>query len=106
MEVRIANKENFLVCEIELEKPITPEDIESILEKIPSAGPEGIIISGRIPMWLLGAIVHHCHPRPWVAVFDPRLNAGVIVASHTPERGVGDLVPLGDEEEKREGGQQ
>lgn len=80
---------------------ITPEELTKILdavaEAVPAGGTEGIILSGRLPVWAYGALVHYFHPRPWVATFDPRLGGGVVVATHTSEVAVGDVVPVGDE---------
>lgn len=47
-------------------------------------GSKGVVISGRGPVWLFAALVHHYHPSAWVATFDPRLGA-VVVESHSPK---------------------
>jgi len=82
---------------------ITPEELRKVLdaveEAVPAGGTEGIIISGRLPVWAYGALVHYFHPRPWVATFDPRLGGGVVVVTHTSEIAVGDVVPVGDDSE-------
>ncbi len=55
----------------------------------------GLIISGRGPVWLYAHLVHRAHPFAWVAVFDPRLNAGVVVMNHIPDGpNVGSLVSV------------
>jgi len=82
---------------------ITPEELRKVLdavaEAVPAGGTEGIIISGRLPVWAYGALVHYFHPRPWVATFDPRLGGGVVVMTHVSEVAVGDVVPVGDDSE-------
>jgi len=82
---------------------ITPEELRKVLnavaEAVPAGGTEGIIISGRLPVWVYGALVHYFHPRPWVATFDPRLGGGVVVMTHVSEVAVGDVVPVGDDSE-------
>lgn len=82
---------------------IKPQQLPALLSKIKSiiegGGEEGIILSGRLPVWAYGALVHYFHPRPWVATFDPRLGAGVVVASHHPDFKVGDVVPVEDAEQ-------
>jgi CRISPR-associated protein Csx3 len=55
----------------------------------------GVVISGRAPIWLYGHLVHRLHPTPWVACFDPRMDAGVVVASHSAEARVGQVIPVG-----------
>ena len=77
---------------------ITPEELTKVLEavanSVPAGGTEGIILSGRLPVWAYGALVHYFHPRPWVATFDPRLGGGVVVATHVACVAVGDVVPV------------
>lgn len=77
---------------------ITPEELTKVVEAVekvaPAGGTEGIILSGRLPVWAYGALVHYFHPRPWVATFDPRLGGGVVVMTHTNEVAVGDVVPV------------
>jgi CRISPR-associated protein Csx3 len=54
---------------------------------------QGIILSGRIPHWLLTGAVLAYTGQPWVAVYQPQLqHQAVVVASRTGERPVGALV--------------
>ena len=55
---------------------------------------QGVILSGRGPIWLYAFLVHHYHPTPWIGVFDPRLGGAVIVQSHSPGFKAGDLFEL------------
>lgn len=71
-----------------------PELVQAVEERVPAGGTEGVILSGRLPVWAFAALAHLFHPRPWVATFDPRLGGGVVVASHVPEVHVGQVVPL------------
>lgn len=71
-----------------------PELVQAVSSKVPAGGTEGVILSGRLPVWAFAALAHHFHPRPWVATFDPRLGGGVVVASHVPDVHVGQVVPL------------
>lgn len=70
---------------------ITPFDLPQLLEKIPSINPKGIVIGGRLPVWVYGTIIHHLHPSTWVAIFDPRLG-GIVVMTHTTERTIGEII--------------
>ena len=84
----------FILVEFELDPPvITPEELKGITPPAVPVG-NGVIISGRGPIWLYGAVIHHFHPASWVAVFDPRLGGGVVVESHIPEVQVGDVIRL------------
>ncbi|MEM4204917.1 MAG: CRISPR-associated ring nuclease Crn3/Csx3 [Candidatus Methanomethylicaceae archaeon] len=74
---------------------LNPSELEELISKLPQAGGhEGVIISGRIPVWGYAAIVHHFHPRPWVCTYEPRLGKGVVVMSHTPNYKIGDLIEV------------
>jgi CRISPR-associated protein Csx3 len=71
-----------------------PQLLETVANKLPAGGEEGIIISGRLPVWAFSALVHYFHPRPWVATFDPRLGGGVIVETHTRDMPIGKIIPV------------
>lgn len=71
----------------------SPEDLKS-LDFPPIPRGKGVVISGRGPVWLFGALVHHFHPTPFVATFDPNQNGGVIVQSHSKNWAVGDVIPV------------
>ena len=63
---------------------ISPCDIPEAINALPHIdGTKGVIISGRGPVWFIGALLHHLHVTRWSATFDPRLGA-VVVASHHP----------------------
>jgi len=71
-----------------------PELVQAVEERVPAGGTEGVILSGRLPVWAFAALAHHFHPRPWVATFDPRLGGGVVVQTHVSGVNVGQVVPL------------
>lgn len=77
---------------------INPSDIPALIQSlpVPAGGTDGIILSGRMPVWAFAALTHHFHPRPFVATFDPRLAGGVVVASHTDGVNVGDVLDISD----------
>jgi len=85
---------NAVLVEFEIEGGITtPQEAFSVsLPEVPSA--KGVVVSGRGPVWLYGRLVHHFHPARWVAVFDPRLNGAVVVASHWPEVKPGEVLKI------------
>ena len=55
-----------------------------------------MVISGRLPIWAYVTLSHvFGHARLGVATFDPRLGAGVMVATHSPRvPSAGTLVPV------------
>ena len=54
-----------------------------------------VIVEGRAPIWRYGMALHLLHGSPAAAVafYDPRLGA-VVVASHSPEWQVGQVVDV------------
>ena len=90
------------VLEFELTNPLIPADlpraVKAATDALPAGGREGVVISGRGPVWLFAALTHEYHPRPFVATYDPRLGGGVVVESHTPDRKVGEVVALDEAE--------
>jgi CRISPR-associated Csx3 family protein len=71
-----------------------PQLLEAVANNLPAGGEEGVIISGRLPVWAFSALIHYFHPRPWVATFDPRLGGGVVVATHARDVSVGEIIPV------------
>lgn len=54
----------------------------------------GVIIKGSMPQWLISYYTHILHPTRFIAVYDPRINAAVVVATHAKEQSVGNLIKL------------
>lgn len=52
----------------------------------------GVVISGRAPIWLYAYFVHELHPTKWVACYDPRLSGGVVVATHSNQTSIGQII--------------
>ncbi|MHA1832374.1 MAG: CRISPR-associated ring nuclease Crn3/Csx3 [Candidatus Baldrarchaeia archaeon] len=79
---------------------ILPQQLPSLLAKVATTltpereGTEGVVISGRLPVWAYAALTHQLHPFKWVGTFEPRMGKAVIVASHTPTVNVGDVVEI------------
>ncbi len=56
----------------------------------------GVILSGPLPRWAFAALTVHFLPLArWVAVYDPALDASVVVGSRSSAMAVGDLLPGG-----------
>ena len=65
---------------------LDPSELPAIMEYAATLGidgTKGVVISGRGPVWLFGALLHQLHVTRWSATFDPRQGA-VVVASHHP----------------------
>lgn len=54
---------------------------------------QGVVLSGRAPIWLYSYLVHKCYPSAWVACHDPRLGA-VVVATHSRQAQIGQVLPI------------
>ena len=65
--------------------------------EIPSEKPA--IIEGLMPIWMGQRLVaEYVHKAPVLAMYDPRMKAGVVVATHTEKFRVGDLIEVKPEE--------
>ena len=87
--------EGFAVVEIELpNQSCEPSDLKEL--ELPNGlnHQEGIVFSGRGPVWLFGCLVHQAHIFKWVGTFDPRLGGAVVVETHGGDRHVGEVVPV------------
>lgn len=67
-------------------KDLKQHDLLSILDTT-----KGVIINGKMPIWLAAFLTHECHATVWVAMNDPRLGA-IVVESHNPNCKVGDVI--------------
>ncbi len=55
---------------------------------------QGLIISGRIPLWLLTSLVRSYTMLSWIAIYQPPLNGAVIIHSTQATLPVGTVLPL------------
>lgn len=63
----------------------------------------GLILSGRMPLWLVTALVrlYDSSAVPWIACYEPRKEGAIVVASRVPTLTVGQIVPVILPEEPR-----
>lgn len=90
------------VIEIELLRPdrlMFPQDLEHLHVPTQLDPRQGVILTGRAPIWLYGWLVHACHHTRWVACYDPRLGA-VVVSTHHPEVHLGQVLLLQSQEKR------
>jgi len=93
----IKDRGDFVILEFELKRELTPRDLRDVDPPDPVKGrfsSRGVILSGRGPIWFYGYLIHFYHPTRFIAVYDPRLNSGVVVESHTTEVKIGDLIQI------------
>ncbi|MEO0533331.1 MAG: CRISPR-associated ring nuclease Crn3/Csx3 [Cyanobacteria bacterium P01_A01_bin.123] len=78
---------------------LTPDALKTVKMPDPILWSQGIVIEGKIPLWLSGYLVHACHAAAWVACFDPRFGndvphsgGAVVVATHSPQVAEGEVL--------------
>lgn len=55
----------------------------------------GLVLSGKIPHWLLTAVIRQLAPHhAWTAVFQPQLNGAVVIFTQEKDVNIGQLIPL------------
>jgi CRISPR-associated protein Csx3 len=54
----------------------------------------GLVLSGKLPLWLWTALVRTYTTLPWLAVFQPQLGGAVVVASRDKTKPVGQVITL------------
>jgi len=89
--------EGITLIHFELKRQLEPQDLKNIHPPDPvknKFSKKIVVLSGRASIWLYGYLVHFYHPVKAIAIFDPRLDAGVVVESHTKETEVGDLIKI------------
>ncbi|MBP7820294.1 MAG: CRISPR-associated protein Csx3 [Candidatus Methanofastidiosum sp.] len=98
IEFKINEKEDITVLEFVLPSGvINPENLKEI--EPPDAvkskfSNKLVVISGRGPIWLYCYLTHFYHVCKAIAVFDPRLQAAVVVQTHDDSHKNGDLIPI------------
>jgi CRISPR-associated protein Csx3 len=82
-----------VIYSIGVSAPITPTEPLPPLPQIPRGSL--VIVEGRAPIWRYGMALHLLHGSPAAAIafYDPRLGA-VVVATHSREWAVGDVVDI------------
>jgi len=69
-------------------------DIDDVDElRLPHCSAEGIVLSGKLPLWLWAASVR-AYNTGWVAVMYPQLQGAVVVESRTSTPEVGAVLPV------------
>lgn len=92
IEIILKEEKEFSILIFNLKDNIEPSLLKQI--KPPKINlRKGLIISGRGPIWLYAFLVHHYHPTPFIAIYDPRLGA-VVIQSHSTKIKVGDVIDI------------
>lgn len=80
---------------------IEPVDLSRLALPKDMVWSQGVVLEGRSPIWVYSYLTHACHAAAWVACFDPRLGdpvprsgGAVVVATHTHEVRVGEVLKI------------
>ncbi len=85
--------EDSITLKFELQKPISPEELQNLEKELPELNGDLLVISGRGPIWLYGFLLHHyVHLFKAVGFYDPKLDGAVIVARHDAKYEVGQVL--------------
>ncbi|MCB0164145.1 MAG: hypothetical protein KDI79_07975 [Anaerolineae bacterium] len=61
----------------------------------PLPSDHGIVLSGKLPLWLWTALVKMYHQHPWLAIYQPQFeHRAVVIASQVGDKPVGSLVSI------------
>ena len=101
MEFTIAELNNFTVVTAVITAPdgvINPSDLATINPPgCPGLIPahKGIVVDGRMPLWVAGYLTHEYHACAWIAINSPRDGGAVVISRHRPDAPpIGSVVPL------------
>lgn len=101
MEFTVTEFETFTVVTAAITAPdgvLNPSDLASlVLPQCPGqvAAHKGVILDGRMPLWVAAHLTHEYHAGAWIGVNSPRDGGAVVVSRHTPNAPqIGEVVPL------------
>jgi CRISPR-associated protein Csx3 len=62
----------------------------------PITAEQGLIINGKMPLWLLTALVRLYHETavPWIACYQPQIQGAAVVYAPTNEHSIGDVIAM------------
>lgn len=88
----------FLPINREVDKPfkerIEPMELETLALPAHLNFNQGIILYGNAPIWLYARLIAQCAQAPWIATYDIRSRATIVVKSATVVPQVGDMISL------------
>lgn len=85
---------HYTVLEVRLTAPYLDFNTLPQLSLPPTPSAQGLVISGRLPLWLLTSLVRSYSMVPWVAIYQPPLKGAVIIHATQPTQPIGAVLPL------------
>lgn len=89
---RTVNAPDHAHLEFQLPEPYLDYDDLSGLAAPPVPSGNGVVLSGKLPLWLWTSLALAYRDAPWLAVFHPPLDRAVVVKSDQSDRPVGALI--------------
>jgi len=89
--------EEFVIIKVKMHGIITPKDLITTSPPHPGEadfGHKGVVLFGSMTLWLCAFLTHSMHATLFVAIYDPRLKAAVVCATHSERYHIGDLIPI------------
>ena len=84
-----------LIFEFELKGSVNPNEVSNIEKQLPDLDGDTLVITGKGPTWLYCLIMRkYLYRFAIIAVYDPELQAAIIVSSHLMSFKMGDLIQL------------
>ncbi|MBW4669854.1 MAG: CRISPR-associated protein Csx3 [Cyanomargarita calcarea GSE-NOS-MK-12-04C] len=86
----------YQVLQVELtasDRLIEPQDLVDLQLPAGIDTAEGVVISGRAPVWLFAYLTSVLYPTAWVGCYDPRLGT-VIVSTNSRQVSVGQVISI------------
>jgi len=98
-EIDVKEEKEYLLIDIGLNGVMKPEEIGELVLLVENTVNnkyfgKGVVISGRLPIWAHSALAHLFHPARFIAHYDPRLRGAVIVATHSPDYKIGEVISI------------
>lgn len=84
--INTANKATYL--HIRLDLPNDYLDYQAVLaaQLPPVPETQGVILDGKLPIWLYTGLARYYRNAPWVALYYPQRNQAIVIASQKPGR--------------------
>jgi CRISPR-associated protein Csx3 len=74
--------------------PITIDCLKGLQLPEPVSKTDGIVIEGRMPLWLYGYLANQLTDLPWIACYAFNLGQAVVFATRTENMVLGQLLPM------------
>ena len=84
-----------LIFEFELKGSVNPNEVSNIEKQLPDLDGDTLVITGKGPAWLYCLIMRkYLYRFTIIAVYDPELQAAIIVSSHLMSFKIGERINL------------